>query len=140
MISIRPAARNDIDALCSFDLIAQRENERREFIRREVASGNCFVAVRDEKVIGYGVLNYTFYHTGCIDMLYIDSGHRRSGAGEALIRHMESLCQTPKLFTSTNLSNLPMQSLLAKLDYVLSGVIHNLDENDPEIVYFKRLR
>ena len=140
MISIRPAVENDIDTLCSFDLIAQRENERREFIRREVISGNCFVAVTNETVIGYGVLNYTFYYVGCIDMLYIHSDHRRSGAGAALLRHLESLCQTPKLFTSTNLSNLPMQSLLAKLDYVLSGVIHNLDEDDPEIVYFKRLR
>ena len=55
------------------------------------------------------------------------------------MRHMESLCRTPKLFTSTNLSNLRMQSLLAKLDYELSGVIHNLDEGDPEIVYFKRV-
>lgn len=140
MISIRPAVENDLEALCSFDLIARRENERREFIRREVVSGNCFVAVTDEKVIGYGVLNYTFYYVGCIDMLYIHSDYRRSGAGAALLQHLESLCQTPKLFTSTNLSNLPMQSLLAKQDYVLSGVIHNLDEGDPEIVYFKRLR
>ena len=140
MISIRPAVETDIDALCSFDLIAQRENERREFIRRVVTSGECYVAVADEKVIGYGVLNYTFYYVGCIDMLYIHSDHRRSGAGAALLQHLESLCKTPKLFTSTNLSNLPMQSLLAKLDYVLSGVIHNLDEDDPEIVYFKRLR
>ncbi|MBA2493599.1 MAG: GNAT family N-acetyltransferase [Acidobacteria bacterium] len=139
-MSIRPAVENDIDALCSFDLIAQRENERREFIRRVVTSGECFVAVADEKVIGYGVLNYTFYYNGCIDMLYVDSEYRRVGAGAALLKHLESLCQTPKLFTSTNLSNLPMQSLLAKLDYVLSGVIHNLDEDDPEIVYFKRLR
>ena len=140
MISIRPAFKDDIDALCSFDLIAQREAERREFIRREVVSGNCFVAVVQEKVIGYGVLNYTFYYNGCIDMLYIHSDYRRSGAGTALIEHMESLCKTPKLFISTNLSNLPMQSLLAKQNYILSGVIHNLDEADPEIVYFKRLR
>lgn len=140
MISIRPAVENDIDALCLLDLVAQRENERREFIRQEVLSGNCFVAALDEKVIGYGVLNYTFFHLGNIDMLYIHSDHRRSGAGAALVQHMESLCQTPKLFTSTNLSNLPMQSLLAKSGYVLSGVIHNLDEDDPEIVYFKRLR
>jgi hypothetical protein len=62
------------------------------------------------------------------------------GAGEALVKHLESLCQTAKLFTSTNLSNLPMQSLLAKMGYILSGVIHNLDEGDPEIVYFKKLR
>jgi GNAT superfamily N-acetyltransferase len=140
MISIRSAVENDIEALYSLDLIAHRENERREFIRRVIACGECFVAVTDEKVIGYGVLNYTFYYNGCIDMLYVDSEYRRVGAGAALLKHLESLCQTPKLFTSTNLSNLPMQSLLAKLDYVLSGVIHNLDEDDPEIVYFKRLR
>ena len=140
IISIRPADENDIETLCSFDLIAHRENERREFIRREVISAHCFVAVIDGKVIGYGVLNYTFYYNGCIDMLYIHSDYRKIGAGAALLRHMELLCHTAKLFTSTNLSNLPMQSLLAKLGYVLSGVIHNLDDDDPEIVYFKRLK
>lgn len=140
MISIRPAVESDVEALCSFDLIARREHERREFIRREVASGTCFVAVADEEVIGYGVLNYTFYYNGCIDMLYVHPDHRRRGAGAALLQYMEALCRTPKLFTSTNLSNLRMQSLLAKAGYELSGVIHNLDEGDPEIVYFKRLR
>jgi GNAT superfamily N-acetyltransferase len=140
MISICRAVEADIDSLCSLDLIAREQNERRQFIRREVVSGNCFVAVKNETVVGYGVLNYTFHHNGCIDMLYVDSDHRRCGAGTALIKQMESLCKTPKLFTSTNLSNLPMQSLLTKLGYVLSGVIHNLDEGDPEIVYFKRLR
>jgi GNAT superfamily N-acetyltransferase len=73
-------------------------------------------------------------------MLYVHSDYRRHGTGVALLQHMESLCGTPKLFASTNLSNLPMQSLLAKLGYVLSRVIHNLDEGDPEVVYFKRLR
>jgi GNAT superfamily N-acetyltransferase len=72
-------------------------------------------------------------------MLYVDANFRRAGAGSALLKHLESICRTSKLFTSTNLSNLPMQSLLAKTGYVLSGVIHNLDEGDPEIVYFKRL-
>lgn len=140
MLLIRSAVESDIRALCSLDLIARVEKERREFIRREVAAGTCFVAVADEEVIGYGVLNYTFYHNGCIDMLYVHTEHRRRGAGAALMQHLERLCQTPKLFTSTNLSNLRMQSLLAKLGYELSGVIHNLDEGDPEIVYFKRLR
>ena len=140
MLLIRSAVESDIPSLCSLDLIARVEKERREFIRREIAAGTCFVAVADEEVIGYGVLNYTFYHNGCIDMLYVHTEHRRRGAGAALMQHMERLCQTPKLFTSTNLSNLRMQSLLAKLGYELSGVIHNLDEGDPEIVYFKRLR
>lgn len=139
MISIRPAAVEDVEALCSLDLVARGEAGRREFIRREVASGNCFVAEAVGEAVGYGVLNYTFFHSGFVEMLYVGQEHRRRGAGAALLRHLESRCLTPKLFTSTNLSNLPMQSLLAGLGYELSGVIHNLDEGDPELVYFKRL-
>ena len=140
MISIRPAVTTDIEAVCSFDLIARQEEDRREFIRRAVNAGTCYAAVSEQGVIAYGVLNYGFYHQGYIDMLYVAAGQRRRGAGTALLEHLERQCQTPKLFTSTNLSNLPMQALLAKRGYMLSGVIHNLDEGDPEIVYCKRLR
>lgn len=139
MISIRQAVESDLEALFSLDLIAREKNERREFIRRAVAAGNCFVAVQNEMVIGYGVLKYIFFNNGFVDLLHIDADYRRRGAGEAFMKYFESICKTPKLFTSTNLSNLPMQSLLAKLRYELSGVIHNLDEDDPEIVYYKRL-
>lgn len=139
IISIRLADENDVEALCSLDLIARRQDVRKEYIRHSIASGTCFVAVVESEVIGYGVLNYNFFHNGNIDMLYVHSDHRRRGAGAALLSHLELQCKTPKLFTSTNLSNLPMQSLLTKFEYVVSGVINNLDEGDPEIVYFKRL-
>ena len=56
------------------------------------------------------------------------------------IRHLINECRTPKLFTSTNQSNIPMQRLLATLEFARSGFIENLDEGDPEVVYFKRLR
>lgn len=56
------------------------------------------------------------------------------------MQHCESICRTPKLFTSTNLSNVRMQALLNKLGYTLTGTVHNLDEGDPEIFYFKRVR
>ena len=58
----------------------------------------------------------------------------------ALIRHLINECRTPKLFTSTNQSNFPMQRLLATLGFDRSSFIENLDEGDPEWVYFKRLR
>lgn len=57
-----------------------------------------------------------------------------------MIRFVQPAKVMLKLFTSTNLSNLPMQSLLSKSGYELSGVIHNLDVGDPEIVYYKRVR
>ena len=53
------------------------------------------------------------------------------------MKFLETRSATSKLFTSTNLSNKPMQLLLAKLGYTLSGYIENLDPDDPELVYFK---
>ena len=73
-------------------------------------------------------------------MLYVARDYRRRGVGSALLEQVERLCKTQKLFTSTNLSNSSMQALLSRRGYVHSGVIHNLDEGDPEVVYFKRLR
>ncbi len=125
--------------ICALDPIAQRSDPRRAFIERSVSSDACSVITMGDRVLGYGVLEYSFYEYGFVSMLYVHLEHRRRGAGSMLMKYFQSICQTPKLFTSTNLSNLPMQSLLANLGYTLSGVIHHLDEDDPELVYCKFL-
>lgn len=140
MFSIRPATDSDVDAICEFDHIAQQNKQRRAFVERSVGAGNCFVIEAPPQVVGYAVLEYSFYEQGFVSMLYIHPEYRRQGAGTMLMQHLESMCQTSKMFTSTNLSNLPMQALLAKLGYTLSGVIHHLDEDDPELVYVKYLK
>jgi GNAT superfamily N-acetyltransferase len=137
MVTIRPAAESDVDALYSFDLVARRDDARREFIERSVAAGSCHVAEVGGEAIGYGVLSHNFYGHGFVEMLYVHPDRRRRVAGALLLLHMESLCRSPKLFTSTNLLNLPMQSLLNREGYTLSGVIHNLDEGDPGVRVFQ---
>lgn len=137
--AVRSAVSADVSALCELDQMAQQDNQRRVFIEQSVQDGDCYVIERDHQIVGYVVLEYTFYGQGFVSMLYIHPDHRREGLGTMLMQHLESLCRTRKLFTSTNLSNLPMQSLLAKLGYELSGIIHHLDEGDPELVYVKFL-
>jgi ribosomal protein S18 acetylase RimI-like enzyme len=137
IFSIRLATESDIASLCSFDHVAQHDSQRKDFIRHSVDTGTCFVSVTAEQIVGYGVLVYSFYGNGFISMLMVHPDYRRRGVGAGLMRYFESICQTTKLFTSTNLSNSPMQALLTKLGYRLSGVIHNLDDGDPELVYFK---
>ena len=137
--SIRLALQEDVESLCAFDHLAQQEDSRRRFIQHAVQAGRCYLVETRQRVVGYAVLEYTFFEQGFISMLYIHPDYRRRGAGAMLMQHMESLCRTPKLFTSTNLSNCPMQALLAKRGYILSGVLHHLDEGDPELVYVKFL-
>ena len=137
-IKICTAIPPDYDAIVSIDEISQVKQNRRDFIRRTIEEGSAYAAISGDSILGYGVLEYTFFESGYISMLLVANIYRRNGVGSLLMRHMESICATEKLFTSTNLSNTPMQALLNKLGYKVSGFIDNLDEGDPELIYFKR--
>jgi GNAT superfamily N-acetyltransferase len=93
----------------------------------------------NREVVGFAITNQTFYDQTFIWLLIDTPEHRRKGVATELIRIIESNCPTQKLFTSTNRSNTNMRELLEKLEFVPSGRIDNLDENDPELVYFKRI-
>lgn len=139
-ISCRLATTDDVDSI--FKSIDERSFIP-DFLHRSIASSHCHVVVlNDSHVIAYAVLNYSFYAQGFIAMLRVHPSYRRRGIGLMLMQYLEqpALCTTKKLFTSTNLSNVAMQSLLAKLQYKLTGVIHNLDDDgDPELVYYKSM-
>ncbi len=140
MIDIKQAKDEHIQTICSFDHIAKTDQgERRKFIRDSVRKGICYVAEMNGVAVGYTVLDYSFYACGMIEMLNVSPDFRRKGIGSELVKYVESICKTEKLFTSTNQSNLPMQGLLNRMEYVPSGFIDNLDDSDAEIVYFKRL-
>ena len=139
-LTIRQANQEDVAAILAIDHVAAKSERRRQSIEGAVKEGRCQVACDGPQIIGFGILQYTFFECGFISLIYIAPAHRRRGIASLLIREFERICRTPKLFTSTNASNSPMQALLRKLGYTESGVIHNLDADDPEIVYLKRLQ
>ena len=134
---IREARPADRDPLIALDHLAAVDPARAGFIDRAIASGACVVLASSEQVLGYGVLEYSFFSNGFISMLYIAASARRQGLGSALLEALASRCRTAKLFTSTNASNFPMRALLLRAGFVESGVIDHLDPGDPECVYFR---
>jgi GNAT superfamily N-acetyltransferase len=99
----------------------------------------CDVAQENGVPVGYAIFDRSFFGYPFIRLLMVHPEHRRQGIGVNLIRTIESLCPTNKLFTSTNQSNVIMQQLCEKLGFMRSGMVENLDDSDPEIIYFKRL-
>jgi len=138
-IVIRLATEADLVTLLQFDPRARQGDAHGDFIQRAVRAQSCYLAFQAE-LCGYVIFDYHFFELGFVSTLYVDPAWRQRGVGQALMQYVASICQTDKLFTSTNLSNQPMQALLAKLGYKLSGVIHDLDEGDPELIYVKLLR
>jgi ribosomal protein S18 acetylase RimI-like enzyme len=139
-IDTRPAREDDVDALLALDEIVRVDPGRAAFIRGAVASGDCLVALHGGRVVGYGVLERSFFAHGFVSMLYVAASHRRHGAGTALLRALERRCPTEKVFTSTNASNAPMQALLVRAGFEPSGVVYNLDPGDPEMIFVRIVR
>lgn len=138
--NVRPASREDIDSIIELDPIARQELGRRAFIASAVAAGQCWVAAEAEDasaLIGYGVLNQSFFDNDFIPLLVVKVSARRAGVATAIMRTLELQCQGRKLFTSTNTSNIAMRQLLRCLGFVESGQIENLDDHDPELVFVK---
>ena len=137
---IRDATEHEVDGIIAIDPIAATEETRRQDIREWVRRGCAIIALINERVVGYAVLEHTFFSCGFISMLIVQETYRRKGIATALVKRLEETCNTAKLFTSTNESNAPMQALMASMSYEPSGIVHNLDEGDPELFYFKRVK
>ena len=139
MVTIRSAIASDLDAIAAADAVALGDPARRSLLRSHIDGSRCWVADNQGEVVGFLVLEYTFYGNGFVSLLVVRQDSRRRGIGRALLRHATSTCTTAKLFTSTNESNRPMRSLLSGEGFEASGIIHNLDEGDPELVFFRRV-
>lgn len=104
--------------------------------------GSCacsLVAVLGTRIVGYAAMAPTFFERAFVSLLSVHPEHRRQGVATALMKAMESRCQGEKLFTSTNLSNQPIQALLGKIGYRLCGIVEEMDEGDPELIFVRRL-
>lgn len=134
---IRQASLPDMALVLAADEMGTQER-RREYARRAIEGGRCWLAESDGRVLGYVVADTSFFSCPFVWLLVVAKEFRRRGVATALMRHAESLFAGDKFFTSTNESNLPSQALMESLGFVRSGRIENLDEGDPELVYFKR--
>ncbi len=139
MVIIERATSQDFEHICVLDETVRGQPARRGIFARALAESRCAVARVDGIVRGYVVLKHDFFGHGFVDLLLVHPEFRRRGLATTLMRAAELDAPTGKLFTSTNQSNVSAQRLFERLGFVRSGVIENLDEGDPEIVYFKRL-
>jgi GNAT superfamily N-acetyltransferase len=137
-LQVDRAEPSDWPALAKIDSVAAAgDHARRDSIRRWCAQGVAIMARDSSGPLGYSVLEYSFFEQGFVTMLMVAPGARRRGVGAQLLTAVETICTTAKLFTSTNVSNHPMQQLLQHVGWHPVGLLHGLDEGDPELFYLR---
>jgi ribosomal protein S18 acetylase RimI-like enzyme len=135
MLRLRDAVPSDLPVLVALDSVAAGDPQRARQIAGWLASAAVYVAERDDVAAGYLVIHHHFFGEAFIEMLMVAHAQRRRGIGAALLRHASALQGQRKLFASTNASNAGMQRLLAASGFIGSGIVHGLDEGDPELIY-----
>lgn len=70
-MKIREACAADLDRLVTIDAVAQQDAKRVEFIRHAVKRGQGLVCIDNDVIVGYGVLDYSFYAPGFVALLYV---------------------------------------------------------------------
>jgi ribosomal protein S18 acetylase RimI-like enzyme len=139
MTIIERASTEDFEHICALDETVYTGAPRRRFLGEACAHGHVAVARVDDVIRGFVISDESFFGQFFVRLLGVHPDFRRRGLATALMRAAELDCQTGKLFTSTNQSNVPMQQLCARLGFIKSGYIENLDEGDPELIYVKML-
>lgn len=134
-LQIRAAACTDLPALIALDSVAAHDPRRAVQIGQWLADGHMHVAELDGTLAGYRVQHRHFFGEAFIEMLMVAPPLRGYGIGSALLLHATSCSAGARLFTSTNQSNTSMQRLLAAAGFVQCGIVHGLDEDDPELIY-----
>jgi ribosomal protein S18 acetylase RimI-like enzyme len=136
--TIRVALPADLDSIV--DLSEQSSEHAQTTALRWIGSGGTRVAVQCGSIVGFSVTERTFFGNDFIEMLQVSKDTRRRGVASMLLDAVSAEHGTEKVFTSTNLSNSPMQALLTRLGWESVGIVYGLDEGDPELFYKAPLR
>ena len=134
---LRRVGRDDLALLVAADPRLADTPAHSRHIAELLGAGMSWAIMGEAGASGFAVVTRHFFGYPFVDLLLVAEGERRHGVGLALLAACDGAHDADRIFTSTNESNEPMRRLLAKADWLVSGVIENLDPGDPELVYVK---
>jgi GNAT superfamily N-acetyltransferase len=119
-----------------------------EAIREDFALGlsardgadEVLVALEDGRPVGAALIRHGhFFGRDFLEHMVVLVDARRRGHGRRMLESFAAGAHT-RAFTSTNLSNGPMRRMLETAGFTRCGEVDGLDEDDPEVFYFRDRR
>ncbi|HDR4420734.1 TPA: GNAT family N-acetyltransferase [Bacillus cereus] len=141
MKNVTKASINDLDAILHIDIDVIGNDSRRDYINKTINEGRCIIVKEDNSISGFLTYDTNFFDCTFLSLIIVSPTRRRRGYASSLLSYMLSHSPTQKIFSSTNKSNESMQKVFHSNGFIRSGMIENLDEGDPEIIFYtKKLR
>jgi N-acetylglutamate synthase-like GNAT family acetyltransferase len=138
MFAVEKAKERDAESICTLDKDISGSASKRAFIEAAIKAGQCYICKEYSKLVGFAVLNQSFFGQYFIALLVVHRNHQGQGVGAALLDQIEVDCPAEKLFTSAKSSD-SLNLFWRTHGFEQSGQIKHLNDGEPEIIYFKRL-
>ncbi|WP_410861140.1 GNAT family N-acetyltransferase [Peribacillus sp. SIMBA_075] len=126
----------DLDDIVKIDEEVIGNKSRCKYIRKAIEEERCIVSINKNLMVGFLIFDTHFFDCSFISLIIVKPTERRKGHATSLIEYFMNNSPTKKIFSSTNKSNERMQEVFIANGFIQSGFIENLDEGDPEIIYF----
>ncbi|WP_433750655.1 N-acetyltransferase family protein [Falsibacillus pallidus] len=136
IIPVRKAIIDDLDYIAAIDCDVIQNDSRKHILKTAIQEQKCLVGEISGKIEGFLTFHTDFFECSFISLVIVSPTARRKGLASRLIKEFIRQSPTEKVFSSTNESNTLMQKVFDSLGFKQSGIVHNLDEGDPEMIYF----
>ncbi|OYU69596.1 MAG: hypothetical protein CFE28_06035 [Alphaproteobacteria bacterium PA2] len=136
-VEIRFAALSDVPDILRVDAVAEREERRYDYISNAIRGEmgrTVKVLLLDDRITAFAVLGEFFGHP-FLELIATATNRRRMGIASALLSNIEIGLTDDRFFVSANESNVIMRDLLVQRGYRITGMVENLDPDDPEIFF-----
>ena len=137
MESLLKSQLNDLDEIVNIDREVIGGDSRRKHIKKAIEEERCIAIKNESSFVGFLIFDTQFYACSFMSLIIVKPTERRKGYATSLIKYFISISPTKKIFSSTNQSNKRMQEVFKANGFIQSGIVENLDEEDPEIIYYK---
>ena len=138
-MEIRLPEAGDLDALMRLAADVIGVERAGPFIRSHMERHHLIVAEALGEVVGFIAYRLDWFECTFVSLIVVREDFRRKGVAREFFKSVEVVSPTPRLFSSTEETNVASIRMHTALGFAPSGHIDNLPQGVRELLFYKRI-
>jgi GNAT superfamily N-acetyltransferase len=139
LIEIRPPRQGDARGCAELAALVIGPDRAGPFIKAHFERHHLIVAEADDTVVGVCAYRTDWFQCTFVSLVVVREQYRRRGIARELMRSVEAVSPTPRIFSSVEETNGPALRMHGALGFTPSGHIDNLPQGTRELLFYRRI-
>jgi ribosomal protein S18 acetylase RimI-like enzyme len=139
LIQIRPPREGDARACAELAALVVGPDRAGPLVKAHLERHHLIVADVDDEVVGLCTYRTDWFQCTFVSLVVVEERYRRRGIARELMRSVEAVSSTPRIFSSVEETNGPAIRMHAALGFTPSGHIDNLPQGTRELLFYRRV-